>query len=123
MTEPSTALAHTSLVQTHLLEPYAAGPRVDRRLLDTAVALDDRSQPMAETYRRLRATAAAMGVPRPSYDRVRRHLRAARRRELDARAVREHVLALAFNTRRADAVIADLLELVGGVDSAPRNTV
>lgn len=78
---------------------------------------------MAETYRRLRETAAAMGVPRPSYDRVRRHLRAARRRELEAHVIREHVLALAFNTRRADAVIADLLELVGGAGDAPRNTM
>lgn len=67
---------------------------------------------MAETYRRTRELATQMGIPRPSYERVRIHLRAVRRRELERVAVRELVLQLAFNTRSADTVLADLLDLI-----------
>lgn len=91
---------------------YAAGPRVEKELLDGAAKLDDRSEPMAETYRRLRALAAQMGVPRPSYERMRVHLRAERKRTQERTAVRELVFQLAYNTRRADLVIADLLDLL-----------
>lgn len=102
--------AHTEGVQ------YAASPRVEPRLLDGAERLDDRAQPMAETHRRLRALASRMDTPRPSYERMRLHLRTSRRleleRELERTAVRDLVFQLAFNTRRADHVIADLLALV-----------
>ena len=91
---------------------YAAAPRVERVLLESAVALDDASAPIAETYRRLRELAAGMGLPRPSYERVRQHLRDIRSRDLERSEARELLLQLAFNTRAADAVIADLLELV-----------
>ena len=90
---------------------YAAAPRVEQRLLRAADDLDERTEPMAETYRRLRALAEEMGVPRPSYERVRRHLKAVRQLEADRETARDLALELAFNTRRADQVIADLLDL------------
>jgi hypothetical protein len=91
---------------------YAAGPRVESRFLDGVVRLDDRSVPIAETYRRVRDLAAQMGIPRPSYERVRQHLRASRNRQNERRKARDLVLELAYNTRSADAVMRDLLELL-----------
>jgi hypothetical protein len=91
---------------------YAAGPRVESRFLDEIVRLDDRSVPIAETYRRVRDLAEQMGIPRPSYERVRQHLRAARNRHDELRRTRDLVLELAYNTRSADAVMRDLLKLL-----------
>jgi hypothetical protein len=91
---------------------YAAGPRVEQRFLEHVVELDDRSLPMAETYRRARVIAAQMGIPRPSYERVRLHLRATRLRRDERKRARELALELAFNSRRADLVVADLLALL-----------
>jgi hypothetical protein len=75
------------------------------------VQLDDSAEPMAETYRRLRAIADRMGVPRPSYERVRLELKPARIRDRTRVRARDLALDLAFNTRPADAVLADLLAL------------
>jgi hypothetical protein len=91
---------------------YAAGPRVEERFLEHVVRLDDRSVPMAETYRQIRALAAQMGIPRPSYERVRQHLRSTRLREHERTRARTLALELAYNTRRADLVVADLLALL-----------
>ena len=91
---------------------YAAGPRVERRFLDHVTHFDDRSQPMAETYRRIRATAAQMGIPRPSYERVRMHLRSTRLSQDERTQARTLVFQLAYNTRPADEVVADLLALL-----------
>jgi len=46
---------------------YTAAPRLDPRLLRLIAELDDPSNPMAETYRQARKTAAQLGIPRPSY--------------------------------------------------------
>jgi len=91
---------------------YAAGPRLDRRFLDAVTQLDDRSVPIAETYRRIRDLATQMGVPRPSYERVRLHLRATRMSNNERRRARDLVFELAYNTRAADDVFQDLLELL-----------
>ena len=91
---------------------YAAGPRIERRFLECVVELDDRSVPIAETYRRIRAVAAQMGIPRPSYERVRTHLRSTRLRRDERKKARTLTLELAYNTRRADLVVADLLALL-----------
>jgi len=91
---------------------YAAGPRVDRRLLEGLTKLDDPREPMAETYRRLRDLAGRMDVPRPSYERVRLQLRRARSGETPRAEARRLALELAFNTRAADDVIGDLLALL-----------
>jgi hypothetical protein len=91
---------------------YSAAPRIERRFLKGVAKLDDRSEPIAETYRRTRDLAAQMGVPRPSYERVRLHLHAARRREEERRRTRELILQLAYNTRPANEVVPELLRLV-----------
>jgi hypothetical protein len=91
---------------------YTAAPRVERQFLKRVAKLDDRSVPMAETYRRTRDLAARMGIPRPSYERTRLHLRTARRCEEERRRTRELILHLAYNTRPADEVVPELLGLV-----------
>jgi len=91
---------------------YAAGPRVERRFLDGVAKLDDRSLPIAETYRRTRDLAEQMGIPRPSYERLRVHVHATRRREEERRRTRELVFQLAYNTRPANEVLPELLRLV-----------
>jgi hypothetical protein len=91
---------------------YAAGPRLDRRYLRAIGRLDDPTVPMAETYRLVRALAAEMDVPRPSYERVRVHLRTVRSNKDRRAQARELALQLAYNTRPADAVVADLLSLI-----------
>jgi hypothetical protein len=91
---------------------YAAGPRVERHFLEGIVELDDRSQPIAETYRRIRALAAQRGIPRPSYERVRLHLRSTRLRPDERKRALGLAFELAYNTRRADHVVADLLALL-----------
>jgi hypothetical protein len=91
---------------------YAAGPRVDRQYLAKIARLDDPKVPIAETYRRIRGVADEMGVPRPSYERVRVHLRASRTRRARRNEARELALQLAFNTRSAELVVQDLLALI-----------
>jgi hypothetical protein len=91
---------------------YTAAPRVERKFLKRVAKLDDRSLPMAETYRRARDLALQMGIPRPSYERIRQHLHAARRREEERRRTRELILHLAYNTRPADQVVRELMGLV-----------
>jgi hypothetical protein len=91
---------------------YAAAPRVERQFLKRLAKLDDRTVPMAETYRRARDLAQQMGITRPSYERVRLHLHAARAREEEHRRTRELIFQLAYNTRPADQVLAELLGLV-----------
>ena len=91
---------------------YAAGPRVERRFLKRVAKLDDRSVPMAETYRRARDLARQMGIPRPSYERIRLHLHATRRRDEGKQRTRDLVVQLAYNTRPADQVVSELLRLI-----------
>ena len=71
---------------------YAASPRVDRRLLDAIDRVDDPAQPVAETYRRSRELSAELGLPRPSYESVRLHLHASRRRRERMRKKQETLL-------------------------------
>jgi hypothetical protein len=49
----------------------AFAPRISPRLLEAIVRLDDRSVPIAETCRRVGREAERLGLPRPSYQRVR----------------------------------------------------
>jgi len=91
---------------------YAAGPRVEMAFLERVAKLDDRSEPMAETYRRIRSLAREQSIPRPSYERIRCHLRSTRLGHDERKRVRTLALELAYNTRPADRVVADLLRLV-----------
>jgi hypothetical protein len=46
-------------------------PRISGRVIEAIVRFDDRSRPIAETYRRVGAEAERLGLTRPSYQRVR----------------------------------------------------
>jgi uncharacterized protein (DUF2384 family) len=91
---------------------YTAGPRVQQSFLERVAKLDDRSEPMAETYRRIRSLSREQGIPRPSYERIRRHLRTTRLSVEERKRARTLVFELAYNTRQADHVLADLLRLL-----------
>jgi hypothetical protein len=90
---------------------YAGGPRVEKAFLERVAKLDDHSEPMAVTYRRIRSSAREQGIPRPSYERIRCHLRSTRLRSDERKRVRILALELAYNTRRAEYVVPDLLRL------------
>jgi hypothetical protein len=71
-----------------------AAPRYDPRLLDAVEVLDDDSQPMAETCRRVAAYAEALGLSRPSYSHLRGFV-------LELRVEREQERARKQAVRRA----------------------
>jgi hypothetical protein len=75
---------------------YTAAPRLDRRLLETIVRLDDTTVPMAEVYRRTREHAARLDIPRPSYECCRQLLHDARRERERKRANRETLIRVAL---------------------------
>lgn len=75
---------------------YTAAPRLDRRLLETIVRLDDTTVPMAEVYRRTREHAAKLDLPRPSYECCRLLLHDARRERARKRANRETLIRVAL---------------------------
>jgi hypothetical protein len=85
---------------------------VEQTFFERVEQLDDPSEPIAETNRRARDLAEELGIPRPSYERVRRHLRESRARQAERVLARELVLQLAYNTRPADAVVVDLLRIL-----------
>ena len=83
-----------------------SAPRLSPRLVEQIDRLDDGRMPLAELWRRVGAAADDLGLPRPSYERVRGLAQAARRR-----AAREHRLAdilvdVAFRSRPPEAVRA-----------------
>jgi len=57
----------------------AFAPRIPRRLLDEIERLSKKRVPIAEINRLVGAEAARMGLPRPSYERVRLLVHDARR--------------------------------------------
>ena len=87
---------------------YTAAPRLDPRLLKAITGIDDPSVPVAETYRRTRDVAERLGTPRPSYERVRLHLRDARRKRKARREARDILIGVAMHLRPVE----DLYELL-----------
>ena len=87
---------------------YAAAPRLDRRLLEAVVRLDDPKRPIAEVHRQLRKHAAQLDIPRPSYECVRLLVHDARRERARQRANRETLIRFALN--REGAVALNRLE-------------
>jgi hypothetical protein len=84
-------------------------------LLDELRRLDDGSMPVAELRRRLGARCDELGVHRPSYECVRVHAEAFRRRRRIGPSTAEVVLDVALRARPPHA----LLEHVSGVGVAP----
>ena len=83
----------------------ASAPRYDKSLLAALRRLDDGSQPIAETCRRMGEAADRLGLPRPSYVHVRRLVKAERERRAElAAASRDLVAELAAGKVPRDAV-------------------
>jgi hypothetical protein len=74
----------------------AAAPRYDARILDAVEVLDDRSQPMAETCRRVAAVAEGLGLARPSTVHLRTYIRLHREEQDAERERREFVREFAL---------------------------
>jgi hypothetical protein len=83
---------------------YAAASRLDAPLLKALIRLDDRSVPIAETHRRSREVAAALGVPRPSYECVRLLVHDARRQQDRRRIARNVLIDVALYTKPIQAL-------------------
>lgn len=83
---------------------YAAASRPDARLVRALARIDDRSVPIAETYRRSREVAAQLGVPRPSYECIRLLLRDTRREQDRRRQARETLIDVALYTKPVSAL-------------------
>ena len=82
-------------------------PRISPRLLEAIVRLDRRAVPIAETCRRVGAEAERLGLPRPSYERVRELVhesRRLRRGPTTAAVLRD----VAFRVRPPEAVVEHL---------------
>ena len=95
-----------------------SAPRLSPRLLDAIVRIDDGSMPIAEIRRRVGREAERLGLPRPSYERVRELVHESRR--LRSRVTTGEVLLdVATRVRPADAVVKH----ISGVDlpRRPRN--
>ena len=75
---------------------YTSAPRLDRRLLEAIVRLDDPSVPIAEVYRRSRDRAAQLDIPRPSYECVRLLIHDARRERERKRHNRDTLIRIAL---------------------------
>ena len=85
-----------------------AAPHIDSRLLAALVRLDDGVIPIAEICRRLGRVAHHLDLTRPSYEQVRVHVHAARRRALVPGAG-EILLDIAMRARPADEAVYELL--------------
>jgi hypothetical protein len=81
-------------------------------LLAAITRIDDASTPMAATYRRARDVAQEMGVPRPSYERVRLHLREVRRARERRKLKRDILLEIALRLRPPEDIY-EVLETYG----------
>jgi hypothetical protein len=89
----------------------AFAPRISPKLLDEIVRIDDRRLPIAEVNRRVGRAAWKLGLPKPSYQRVRELVHAARsiRRGPTTMSV---LMDVALRVRPPEALI-DHLSTVG----------
>jgi hypothetical protein len=86
----------------------SSAPRLDARLIAALERLLDEDVPVAELNRRLGAVAAALGLPRPSYERVRLIVNERRRGRLATPTTGEVLLGVATRSRHPE----DLLKLL-----------
>jgi hypothetical protein len=85
----------------------AAAPRLDPRLVSALGRIDDPALPIAETWRRTGRLAESLGVPRPSYEHIRRRIRPLRRRPRLASTV--EIAGDVLWQSRPPAALVDLL--------------
>jgi hypothetical protein len=81
-----------------------AAPRIDSRLIAAASHLDDRSEPIAETNRRIGALAGDLGLPRPSYEQIRLIVKDHRRGKLEP-GIGRLLLEISFRSRPPEALL------------------
>lgn len=86
----------------------AFAPRIGPRLLAAIVQLDDPRRPIAETCRRVGAEANRLGLPRPSYQRVRELVHQARRLRRRGPSTTSVLIDIATRARPPDALVAHL---------------
>jgi hypothetical protein len=79
-------------------------PRISPRLIKALVRFDDRAVPIAETNRRVGREAERLGLPRPSYERIRELVHEARRIRRGPTTA-SVLLDVAFRARPPDAVL------------------
>jgi hypothetical protein len=79
-------------------------PRISPRLIKALVRFDDRAVPIAETNRRVGREAERLGLPRPSYERIREFVHEARRIRRGPTTA-SVLLDVAFQARPPDAVL------------------
>jgi hypothetical protein len=97
-------------------------PRYDPRIREAVRALDDRREPMAEISRRVGATAARFGLPKPSYVHIRR-LILAQRDEEDAEQARREEIRRILGDAYLDVLrgrIVDVYEIEDAIREAGR---
>jgi hypothetical protein len=86
-------------------------PRLSPRLLEAIARLDDPRLPIAEVNRRVGAEAARLGLPRPSYQRVRvlvNTIRDARRRARRQPSTASVLLDVALRVRPPEAILEQM---------------
>ena len=93
----------------------AAAPRFPDQLLLAIAALDDPSEPYAETCRRVAEWAVERGYTRPSIVGLRRHVARERERQRELRRIREEAL-----TRFVVGLRVDAFEIADAVEEANR---
>jgi hypothetical protein len=79
-------------------------PRISPRLLEAVVRFDNRSHPIAETCRRVGGEAERLGLPRPSYERIRELVHESRRIRRGPTTA-SVLLDVAFRVRSPDAFL------------------
>jgi hypothetical protein len=101
-----------------------SAPRYDPRILRLLGALDDRDASMAEICRRVGAAVESLGLTRPSYVHLRRHIVERRRLEDEERERREALQEIASDvaTDLVRGVRVDAYEVAERVRGARRGS-
>ena len=86
----------------------ASAPRLCVSLLRAIERVDDGTLPIAEIWRRVSVAADDLGVPRPSYERVR--VLVLRNRAWRTPSVAETLVDVAFRVRPPEAVVDALAD-------------
>lgn len=84
-------------------------PRIDPRLVTALRRLDDASEPIAATYRRVGRAAEHLGIVRPSYEQV-RVLVHMERRWVEGRRVKQELVESVLLGRRSSDALKELLD-------------
>jgi hypothetical protein len=80
-------------------------PRLSPRLVEALVRLDDRRIPIAEVNRRVGREAERLGLPRPSYQRVRELVQQSRRLQGTRPTTSSVLVDVAFRSRPPEAFL------------------